>query len=148
MQAQMRPDHTKMTYDQQPTACFVVGTKMAAEPWREAEVIQASTGHAQAEGGLRFLKEMTMALLVYSVTPRRRRPQWARQHETVPNQINQPTQRPTWRWVFQLLEGIHRIRVTLQGKVQDRIEGMDAGQTKILRLCGEEVWRLYQISPG
>jgi len=71
-----------------------------------------------------------------------------RQNETVPNQINQPTQRPTLRWVFQLLEGIHRIRVTSQGQVHNLIEGLGAVQTKILRLFGEEVCRLYQISPG
>ncbi len=170
MQAQVRLDHTKITYDQQHKACFVVGTNIAAEQLRDAEVIQAYKGQAQAEGGFRFLKDplffvsslfvkkpcriqgllmvMTLALLVYSVTQRRLRQQLARHNETVPNQINQPTQRPTLRWVFQLLEGIHRIRVTIQGKVHDLIEGMGAVQTKILRLFGEEVCRLYQISPG
>jgi hypothetical protein len=52
------------------------------------------------------------------------------------------------RWVFQLLEGIHRVRVTVQGKVHDLIEGLNEIQIKILRLFGEEVCRLYQISPG
>src|SRR6266705_2174774 len=95
-------------------------------------------GQAQAEGGFRFLKDplffvsslfvktpariqgllmvMTLALLVYSVTQRRLRQQLARHNETVPNQINQPTGQPTLRWIFQLLEGIHRVRVTIQGK--------------------------------
>ena len=86
------------------------------------------------EGGFRFLKDplffvsslfvkkpcriqgllmvMTLALLVYSVAQRRLRQELARQQESLPNQIDQPTQRPTLRWVFQLLEGIHRVRVT------------------------------------
>jgi len=72
----------------------------------------------------------------------------AHQGETVPNQSNQPTARPTLRWVFQRLEGIHRIRVTVQGKVHDLIEGLNEVQIKILRLFGEEVCRLYQISSG
>lgn len=170
MQAQVRPDYTKIAYDQQYKACFVVGTNIEAEQLRDVESIQAYKGQAQAEGGFRFLKDplffvsslfvkkpcriqgllmvMTLALLVYSVTQRRLRQRLARQNETVPNQINQPTQRPTLRWVFQLLEGIHRIRVTIQGKVHDLIEGLGAVQTKILRLFGEEVCRLYQISPG
>jgi hypothetical protein len=67
---------------------------------------------------------------------------------TIPNQIHQPTQRPTLRWVFQLLEGIHRVYVTVQGHVQELIEGLNEVQIKILRLCGEEVCWLYQISPG
>jgi hypothetical protein len=27
-----------------------------------------------------------------------------------------PTARPTWRWVFQLLEGMHRVRVLVPGQ--------------------------------
>jgi transposase len=170
MQAQVRPDQAKMAYDTPHNACCVVGTNMKAEQLRDPEVIQASKGHAQAEGGVRFLKDplvfvsslfvkkpcriqgllmvMTLALLVYAVTQRRRRQQLARQHETVPHQINQPTPRPTLRWVFQLLEGIHRVRITRASKVHDLIEGLGTVQAKILRLFGEEVCQLYQISPS
>ena len=42
----------------------------------------------------------------------------------------------TPRWVFQLLEGIHRVRVTVQGQVHDLIEGLNDVQIKILRLFG------------
>jgi hypothetical protein len=52
------------------------------------------------------------------------------------------------RWVFQLLEGIHRVRVMGQGQVHDVIEGLNDVQIKILRLFGDEVCRLYQISSG
>jgi hypothetical protein len=51
------------------------------------------------------------------------------------------------RWVFQLLEGIHRVRVMVQGQVHDVIEGLNDVQIKILRLFGAEVCRLYQITP-
>ena len=91
---------------------------------------------------------MTGALLVYSVAQRRLRQQLVRQNQTVPNQIHQPTQRPTLRWVFQLLEGIHRVRVTVQGHMQDLIEGLNEVQITLLRLFGDGVCRLYQISPG
>ena len=91
---------------------------------------------------------MTLALLVYSVAQRRRRAQLATHQETVPNQIHQPTPSPTLRWVFQLLEGIHRVRMTVQGQMHDLIEGLNDVQIKILRLFGNEVCRLYQISPG
>jgi transposase len=63
------------------------------------------------------LMVMTLALLVYSVAQRRLRAQVATPQETVPHQINQPTTSPTVRWVFQVLEGIHRVRMTLQGQV-------------------------------
>jgi len=170
IQAQVRPDDEQIGQQKQLKACFVVGTTIAASQLSDAEVIRAYKGQAQAEGGFRFLKDplflvsslfvkkpcriqgllmvMTLALLVYSVAPRRLRHQLARQGETVPNQINQPTARPTLRWVFQLLEGIHRVRVTMPGKVHDLIEGLNEVQMKILRLFGGEVCRLYQISPS
>lgn len=89
---------------------------------------------------------MTLALLVYSVAQRRLRKQLAENQETVPDQINQPTPSPTLRWVFQLLEGIHRVRMMVQGQAHDLIEGLNDLQIKTLRLFGNEVCHLYQIS--
>jgi transposase len=170
MQAQAQPAQEQIAYYKECKACFVVGTNIVPSQLSDPEVIRAYKGQAQAEGGFRFLKDplffvsslfvkkpcriqgllmvMTLALLVYSVTQRRLRQHLAHQTETVPNQINQPTERPTLRWVFQLLEGIHRVRVTVQDQVHDLIEGLNEVKIKILRLFGEEVCRLYQISPG
>jgi len=71
-----------------------------------------------------------------------------RHNETVLHHMNQPTERPTLRWVFQLLAGMHRVRVTVQGEVLDLIEGLHEVRIKILRLFGEGVCRLYQIAPS
>ncbi len=170
IQAQVQSNDEQIVQRKQHKACFVVGTNIDASQLSDAEVIRAYKGQAQAEGGFRFLKDplffvsslfvkrpsriqgllmvMTGALLVYAVAQRRLRQQLVRQNETVPNQIHQPTQRPTLRWVFQLLEGIHRVRVMVQGHVHDLIEGLNEVKIKILRLFGEGVCRLYQISPG
>jgi transposase len=170
MQAQVRPHDEQIRQRKQHKACFVVGTNIDASQVSDAEVIRAYKGQAQAEGGFRFLKDplffvsslfvkkpsriqgllmvMTGALLVYSVAQRRLRQQLVRHNQTVPNQIHQPTQRPTLRWIFQLLEGIHRVRVTVQGHVYNLIEGLDEVKIHILRLFGAGVCRLYHISPG
>ena len=66
----------------------------------------------------------------------------------MPNQINQPTSRPTLRWVFQVLEGIERVRVTVEGEVHDLITGLNAVKFKSLRLFGEQVCHLYQVPCG
>jgi transposase len=170
IEAQVRPDDAKLGHLKQYQACFVLGTNIETSQLSDIEVIQAYKAQAQVEGGFRFLKDplffvsslfvkkpsriqglltvMTLALLVYSVAQRRMRQHLARQNDTVPNQINQPTSRPTLRWLFQLLEGIHRVRVTVQGKVHNLIEGLNDVKIKVLRLFGEGVCRLYQISPG
>jgi transposase len=167
---QVQPDEGQLASLKQSQACFVLGTNIDASQLSDLEVVQAYKSQAQAEGGFRFLKDplffvsslfvkkpsriqglltvMTFALLVYSVAQRRLRQHLVRHNETVLNQIHQPTERPTLRWIFQLLEGIHRVRVTVQGEVLDLIEGLNEVRIKILRLFGEGVCRLYQISPS
>jgi transposase len=168
--AQVRPAQEAIEAHKQQSACFVIGTNIPACHVSDAEVIRAYKAQSGVEGGFRFLKDplffvsslfvkkpsriqglllvMTLALLVYSLTQRRLRQQLANRNETIPNQIHQPTERPTLRWIFQLLEGIHRVRVMVQGQEHDLIEGLNAVQIKILRLFGDAVCRLYQISPG
>jgi transposase len=170
IQAHTRPDQEALEHRQQGKACGVLGTNIEASELSDTEVIPAYTGQSRVEGGCRLLKDprffgssllvkkpcriqgllmvMPLALLVYSVTPRRRRQEWAAHNETVPNHIHQPTAAPTLRWVFQLLEGIHRVRVTAQGRVHALIDGLNDVQIKVLRLFGEHVCCLYQISPG
>jgi len=148
----------------------VLGTNIKASDLSDVEVIAAYKAQSQVEGGFRFLKDplffvsslfvkkpariqgllvgMTLALLVYSVAQRRLRQELARQKESLPNQIDQPTQRPTLRGIFQLLEGIHRVRVSVQGQMHDLIEGLNKVQIKILRLFGQDVCQIYQISSG
>jgi transposase len=161
LQAQVRADDEAIERDKHTKACGVLGTNIDASELRHAEVIVASKGQAHVEGGFRLLKDplffvsslfvkkpnrlegllmvMTLALLVYSVTQRRLRAPLAKHHETVPNHINQPTPSPTLRWVFQLLEGMHRVRMTVQGQIHELIEGLNEVQINILRLFGNEV---------
>jgi transposase len=170
IQGHVRVDDAAIEQAKHAKACYVVGTHSDTSELSDAEVITAYKGQSQVEGGFRFRKDplffvsslfvkkpsriegllmvMTLALLVNSVAQRRLRQQLATHQETVPNQINQPTATPTLRWVFQLLEGIHRVRMTVQGQVHDLIEGLKDVQIKILRLFGNETCHLYQISTG
>jgi transposase len=168
--ASVVPDPAKITHRQQRKACFVLGTPIPDTALSDAEVIAGYKGQSAVEGGFRFLKDpvffvsslfvkkpsriqgllmvMTLALLVYSVAQRRMRNQLARQQETLPNQIGQPTSRPTLRWIFQLLEGINRVTLSAHGHVETLIEGLTDLRRKILQLFGQKVCQIYRISPG
>jgi len=170
IQGQVRPDEAALAQRKHYKACFVLGTNIAEEQLSDPEVISAYKGQARAEGGFRFLKDplffvsslfvkkpsriqgllmvMTLALLVYSVAQRRLRQALARQNETIPNHIKQPTSRPTLRWVFEVLEGIERVRVMVEGKVRELITGLNEVKIKILRLFGEQVCQVYQLPSG
>jgi transposase len=94
---QVRPDHERIAFRKHQEAGFVIGTNIDAHQLRDPAVIHAYKAPAQVEGSFRFLKAplffvsslfvkkpcriqgllmvMTLALLVYSVTPRRLRQQ-------------------------------------------------------------------------
>src|SRR5689334_15182256 len=68
---------------------------------------------------------MVLCLLVYRLAEHRLREQLAATHQTVPNQVKKPTDRPTMRWVFQCFEGVELLRIR---------HGPDAELALVLRL--------------
>lgn len=95
-----------------------------------------------------LLMVMLLSLLVYGIAERRMRDRSKEQEQTLPNQIKTERQNPTLRWVFQLLHGIHYVKIFSEKQVyyvQIRITNL---RQKILRLFGESVASIYQISYG
>jgi transposase len=89
---------------------------------------------------------MTLSLLVYSIAQRRMRATMKKIKASIPNQINQATETPTLRWVFQCFEGINLIYKSTNA-VQKRvyIEGLDELRMKIVQLIGGRTKYLYKI---
>ena len=168
IQTSVVPDPDKIKVRQQRKACFVIGTSIPDKELTDKEVFAGYKGQSAVERGFRFLKEpvffvsslfvkkpsriqgllmvMTLALLVYSVAQRRMRNRLETQGETLPNQIGQPTATSTLRWVFQLLDGIHRVTVYAHGQIKTFIDSLTDLRKKILQLFGQTVCQIYQIS--
>lgn len=166
--ATVAPDTTKVSHKRHQKACYVLGTNIPDSQLSDLEVLVGYKDQGAVERGFRFLKSpvffvsslyvkkpsriegllmvMTLALLIYSVAQRRMRRKLESTGETVPNQINQPTSRPTLRWVFQMLEGIHRVLVSIGEQVICVMEGITDLRKKILQLFGQRVCQIYQIS--
>jgi len=152
----------------QHNACFVIGTNVNASELTDIEAFQGYKSQSNVEGGFRFLKDplffvsslflkkpsrieallmiMTLSLFVYSITQRRIRKKLDAEKETIPNQINQPIQRPTLRWIFQIFEGINYIRQQINNTIKIVVDRLNDLRLKILRLLGPAVCRIYQIS--
>ena len=168
IKADLAPDPEKILHRKQHKACFVLGTRIPDTELTDEDVLAGYKEQSSVERGFRFLKDplffasslfvtkpariqgllmvMTLALLVYSLAQRRARSQLQNQEETLPNQIGLPTSTPTLRWIFQLLDGIHRVILYGEEHVQTIIEGLTDLRTKILRLFGQKVCQIYQIS--
>jgi transposase len=151
-------------------AHYIIGSNTDPKELSDQEVVWAYKDQHQVEGGFRFLKDplfftstlfvkkprrimallmvMLLSLLVYGIAERRMRACLVKQQETLPNQINQPTAKPTLRWVFQLLHGIHCLEITTKDQTQELIEGLTPLHQKILLLFGKTVANIYQIPHG
>ena len=168
IQGQIEPDPARRTVAINHQACYIIGSNIPVNELSDLELLEHYRQQAQVEQGFRFLKDptfftaalfvkkparlqallmvMTLALLVYAVAERRLRRTLQAQQQTLPNQINQPTATPTLRWVFQLLEGIHRVHLFINGQPSVLIDGITDLRRTILCLFGPDVCRLYQIS--
>jgi hypothetical protein len=65
------------------------------------------------------------------------------ENQTVLNQVAKATSKPTMRWLFQRMNGIHVLTSRGNGAC---ITGVSEENKKILRLCGPEIATLYNLA--
>ena len=87
---------------------------------------------------------MGLCLLVYSLGQRALRHALVEADQTISNQLGQPTQRPTLRWVFQCFQDVHLLLVT--GVKQ--IANLTEERRWILRFLAELVVNTICLSKG
>jgi transposase len=142
-------------------ACFLVATNVL-DPAQlsDQELIATYKEQHSVERGFAFLKDplflassvfvkkperivalslvMVLCLLVYRLAEHRLREQLATTGQTIPSQVNQPTSRPTMRWVFQCFEGIELLHIR---------HGPDPTTSLILRLTSLHQQILALLGP-
>ena len=124
-------------------------------------------GQQVVEHGFRFLKDkcfhvsevylkkeerieslsmiMVLSLLIYSFAEWRLREKPRETGQTIPNQLNKPTQRPTMRWVFEIFMGVIQAAIIQDGKVIKVSVNLNSTQIKILALLGKECENYYGV---
>jgi transposase len=163
--AAVNPLTFKKAVDQK--SCFVLVTNIPAFEQSPEQVIKAYKAQNSAvEQPFGFLKApvffaasffikkparidallmvMVLTLLVYAVTQRRVRSKLKLLESTLPNQINQPTSKPTLRWIFQMLSGIDQLFHIVNGQITYTIEGMTILQEKIIALFDDHTREIYR----
>ncbi len=89
---------------------------------------------------------MVLSLLVYRLAEHLLRSRLAQTEETVPNQVNKPTKRPTMRWIFQCFEGIDLLHIRIGSSFQTQVLGLQALHRQVLRLLGPPYSHFYVFS--
>lgn len=144
---------------------FILATNVLDEQAYPAErLLQEYKGQQQVERGFRFLKDplfftssvfvkkpqrvealalvMVLTLLVYSLGQRKLRAQLEQLGETVLDQKQRPTKRPTLRWVLQKFQAIHLVTIANSQQVSNLSEE----RSKIIRLIGLPCCRYYLLN--
>jgi transposase len=87
---------------------------------------------------------MGLSLLIYSLAERKLHQALKEMNATVPDQLHQPTQKPTIRWVFQLFDGLDILLVRKNGQVVHRqLLNVCLVQQRIISLLGPLVQYCY-----
>src|SRR5579863_2046225 len=150
-------------------ACWIVGTNIL-EPATLSDQTLIGTYKDQGgvERGFRFLKDplflassvfvkkperimalsfiMVLCLLVYRLAEFRLRSRLTETQQTIPDQLQKPTMRPTMRWVFQCFEGIELLHVQTTTTSVALVLRLHPVHRLILHLLGPLYEKLYILS--
>jgi transposase len=150
-------------------ACFIVATNtLEAAVLSHQEVVTLYKEQGSVERGFRFLKDplflassvfvkkperivalgliMVLCLLVYRLAEHRLRTRLAETEQTIPDQLNRPTARPTMRWVFQCFEGIELLHIRSASGTQSFVLRLQPMHRLVLALLGPPFEKIYKIS--
>jgi transposase len=166
VQATVRLDAEQLEREVQRQARFLVATNVLdATDLPDEQVISTYKAQSGVERGFAFLKDplflassvflkkperimalaliMVLCLLVYRVAEWRLRTQLTATHQRVPNQLKQPTDRPTMRWMFECFEGISLLTIRGPGSPQTLVHGLEPLHALVVGLLGSAVSQLY-----
>ncbi|MFM7575283.1 MAG: IS1634 family transposase [Snowella sp.] len=164
-QATLSLNRSKVQASERAAGRSVLATnQLDTDSWSDEQMLVHYKQQQGVERGFRFLKDplffascvflktperimalafiMALCLLVYGLGQRQLRLALAEQGETVPNQLGKPTQRPTLRWIFQTLGGIHWV-------VLDNyplILNLTLERERLLRFFGTTTCQYYLLS--
>ncbi len=163
--AEIVPDAAAISRRERRAGRFILATNdLDADTFSAAQALSLYKQQQGVERGFRFLKDplfftssvflhsperimalgmiMGLCLLVYNVGERQLRQALTQAQQTLPNQLGQPTQRPTLRWIFQQFMAVH---VAILNGVK-HITNLTPQRQFILQFMGASCQKYYLLS--
>ncbi len=148
---------------------FIVATnELSSEKLSDQEAFENYKGQKHVEKGFRFLKDplffasslflkkperivsltmvMCLSLLVYSIGERKLRQLLKEQGKTIRNQVKKATQLPTMRWIFQLFEDVHLVKIEDSQESKYEVKNLRPDGIKTLKILGENYMEPYLLN--
>nr|WP_293365673.1 IS1634 family transposase [Microcoleus sp. CAWBG27] len=141
---------------------FILATNILdTEELSNPEILSEYKAQQSNERGFRFIKDplfftssvfvkkperveaigmiMGLCLLVYNLAQRKLRQQLLATNEQVKNQVKKLTDRPTMRWIFQMFQAVHLVKINGEKQVSN----LNQERQDILRHLGEYCCKYY-----
>jgi transposase len=165
VEASLERDEAAIAKTRQRSGRFILATNQVLEEERytKDELLEEYKAQQSAERGFRFLKDplfftssifvktpervaalamvMGLCLLVYTLGQRALREGLEATGATIRHQTGKQTARPTLRWIFQLFQAVHLLKV---GE-DKRISNLSEERATILGYLGESAQRYYLL---
>lgn len=162
-------NHLQVVQEVFRKACWIVGSNVLDPALlSDQALIGTYKDQGGVERGFRFLKDplflassvfvkkperimalsfiMVLCLLVYRLAEFRLRSRLAQTQQTIPDQVQKPTARPTMRWVFQCFEGIELLHVQTPATSCVLVLRLQPVHRLVLQLLGPLYEKLYLLS--
>lgn len=175
VQCDIKINQDEVTKVENSKGRFILATNdMNKETYSDKEMLKDYKDQHHIERGFRYFKDpffmmdkiflkdeirisalmmvMTLCLFIYNYSQHKIREILEKTDDTLPNQLKKEVKNPTLRWIFQLMDGISIVKVNLGSEVttdtqpQEVVTNLDRVQLKIIRLMGESVCHMYNIS--
>jgi hypothetical protein len=113
----------------------------------KADHAQLQARYAQAQEQIALLLSRVQCLLVYRLAEHRLREQLAATGQTIPSQVNKPTDRPTMRWVFQCFESVDLLHLRPgPGPGTALVLRLEPVHQQVLALVGPDYEEFYKFT--
>jgi transposase len=162
-------DEAAVAREARRQAAFLVATNVLdSAHLSDQELIRTDKDQSSVERGFSFLKDplflassvfvkkperivalslvLVLCLLVYRLAEHRLREQLAATGQTVPNQLKQPTDRPTMRWIFPCFDGVSLVAFeSAHGPPHRDLAGVEPLHEQVAALLGPSCENFYTV---
>jgi len=170
IEAKIIEDTDKIMQLKKDRSKFIIATnELCKEKMDDVCALETYKDQKHVESGFRFLKNpvcmtnsvnlkkqerivalgmiMFLCLLVYAIAERALRMALDQNNETIPNQVNKPTKRPTMRWVFQMMECVIINEFVENNKLVVQFANLNSVLKKIITFLGSACMKMYGLLP-
>ena len=88
---------------------------------------------------------MCLCLMVYGFAQYTIRATLEKTNETIPNQLNKETKKPSMQWVYRLFHGVHLLKIETKELSQELVINLNPLLERIVRMFGTHAMEIYDL---